>query len=136
MYVAGTFYGAISVAQACVEALSKFLCDKRRVAQAQSALGRWNKLCENKIISESARDAALDLLDASRNDFHHMNAGVEQDHSKLEALAERCVNHLYTIESEVFAVSFVEPGKLTPSRPEYWPPAGEGVSGVRLRQLY
>ncbi len=136
MYVAATYYGAISVAQAYVEALSKFLCEKRRVRGAKTAERRWTKLWENKIISAHARDAALSIFDA-RDDFHHLNSSdVVQDHSRLEALAEACVNNLYVIESEVFAVSFIEPGKVTPRHPEYWLSAGDGLVSVRLRQSY
>ena len=72
-----------------------------------------------------------------RDDFHHLNKDVEQDHAKLESLAAECLGHLYTIESEVFAYSFSNerPCALIPRTPSYWPTAGEGLVRVRLRNL-
>jgi hypothetical protein len=58
-----------------------------------------------------------------------------QDFAKLEARALACVNHLHTIESDVFAFSVVEAGKVTLKNPEYWPSPGDGLVQVNLRHL-
>ena len=138
MFISGTFYGTISVAQAYAEALSQFLCDKQLVPasrkdNATSAKSRWIKLCQEKIVTEASRDAAHETLSFSRNHFHHLNDAVEQDHAKLEATAEQCVNHIFTIESDVFAYTYSS-GAIVPRTPEYWPSADEGLINVRLRQ--
>ncbi|MBK8909104.1 MAG: hypothetical protein IPM60_14815 [Rhodospirillales bacterium] len=139
MYIAGFFYGSISVAQSYVEALSKFLAETHakthNVSMGNNVEERWKRLHKKKVVSSAVCDAAVSMF-ADRNDFHHLNRQVEQDHRELEARARKCVNHLHTIESEVFAYSFDEPGKLTYHKPEYWPLCGRDMARVRLRQLW
>lgn len=136
MYIAGFFYGAVSVAQAYVEALSRFLAEQHRTRIRSDAEERCKYLHREKIISAQALAAALAIL-SDRNDFHHLNKQVTQDYERLEARAGECMNHLHTIESEVFAYSIgVEPGKVALKRPEYWPPGGAGLVQANLRQLW
>jgi len=135
MYISGLFYGSISVAQAYVEALSKFLCETDCVRCPNDVKHRWKRLTKEAIVSHTAAQAALDVLD-KRNDFHHLNKDIEQDFAKLEVRAENCVNHIYAIESEVFAYSFDEPGKITPHNPKYWPPSGPGLVRINARQCW
>ena len=136
MYIAGFFYGAVSVAQAYVEALSLFLAEHHRTRIPSDAQERCKYLHREKIISAEALAAALAIL-SDRNDFHHLNKQVTQDYEKLEARAGECINHLHTIESEVFAYSIgEEPGKVALNKPEYWPSGGEGLAQVNLRQLW
>lgn len=104
MYISGFFYGAISVAQAYVEALSKYLADHHRVRIGKDTAERCRRLHEKGVISANALDAALTIFD-DRNDFHHLNRSVEQDFQKLAARAQHCINHIHTLESEVFAFS-------------------------------
>ena len=134
MYIAGYFYGAISTAQAYVEALSKYLVDHHNKGKHNDVKSRWNNLHREKIISKQVLDAALAIFD-NRNDFHHLNKEVEQDYLKLEARAENYINLLYTIESEIFAYSFKTAGKVTPKKPEYWPSSAPGSVVVYLRNL-
>lgn len=135
MYIAGFFYGAISVAQAYVEALSKFLAETRHVRVSNDPAEGWRRLLREGIISSTVCKAALSVL-SDRNDFHHLNKQVEKDFLKLESRAQACVNALHTIESEVFAYSFDEAGKVTLDTLEYWPSGGEGLAQVNLRQLW
>jgi hypothetical protein len=136
MYVAGFFYGAISVAQAYVEALSQYLAEHHHVPVRKDPGERCRRLHHKNIISVPALDAALTIID-DRNDFHHLNKDVEQDFQKLEARAEQCVNLIHILESEVFAYSFTDddPGKVEFANPEYWPSGGPGLAQVHLRQL-
>ena len=71
---------------------------------------------------------------SDRNTFHHLNPDVPTDLAELERRAEECVNALYQIESEVFAVKIVK-GKLAPKRPEYWPKTGPHSVAVLIRAL-
>lgn len=136
MYIAGFFYGAISVAQAYVEALSRFIAEHHHTRIPNDAEERCQYLYREKLISAQMLKSALEILN-DRNEFHHLNKGVEQEYQKLEARAEECVNHLHTIESEVFAYTFgPEPGKVTLQKPEYWPSGGPGLAQVNLRQLW
>jgi hypothetical protein len=135
MYIAGFFYGAISIAQAYVEALSRFLAETHKTGVKKDVPERWKRLREANVVSDAACNAAFSIF-AERNDYHHLNKQVEQDFQELEKRAEECMNHLHAIESEVFAYSFDEPGKITPRKPEYWPEGGPGLVRVNLRQLW
>ena len=134
MFVAGFFYGTISVAQAYVEALSKFLAEYHKVRVSKDTEERCKRLRRKRFISEGALAAALSVL-SDRNDFHHLNKIVEQDYEKLESRAEECVNHLHTIESEVFAYSLGDKGDIVLKQPGYWPPGSSGLAPVNLRQI-
>lgn len=136
MYIAGFFYGAISVAQAYVEALSRFLAEHHQTRIPKDSEQRWRYLHQERLISDKVLSAALAIL-SERNDFHHLNKGVEQEYQKLEPRAEECINHLHAIESEVFAYTFgPEPGKVALKKPEYWPSGGPDLAQVNLRQLW
>ena len=137
MYIAGFFYGAISVAQAYVEALSKYLAEHHRVRIGKDTGERCRRLHEKGIISSNALHAALTIFD-DRNDFHHLNKSVEQDFHKLATRAEHCINHIHTLESEVFAFSFSAdtPGSVVLEKPNYWPSEGPTLTRVHLRSLW
>lgn len=137
MYIAGFFYGAISVAQAYVEALSKYLAEHHTVRIGKDTSERCRRLNSKGIISERTLQAALAILD-DRNDFHHLNKEVEQDFQKLAARAEHCINHIHTLESEIFAFSFSEdsPGSVVLEKPDYWPSEGPALTRVYLRSLW
>jgi hypothetical protein len=135
MFIAGHFYGSISVAQAYVEALSTYLCDTYSIGgNRNDPPKRWEKLAAEKIVGPDVHTAAVAVL-SDRNDFHHLNKDVEQDYRKLEQRAERCVNLVHTIEADVFAHSFQD-GRILPKHPERWPRAGDGLTRVQLRQKW
>jgi hypothetical protein len=72
MYIAGSFYGAISVAQAYVEALSLFLVETHSVRAGKDCVTRCRRLHREKVISAAVCEAAVSIL-SGRNDFHHLN---------------------------------------------------------------
>jgi len=136
MYIAGYFYGAISVAQAYVEALTRFLAEHNRTRMPSDPVERCRYLHREGFLLDRSLSAALAIL-SDRNDFHHLNKSVEQDFEKLEARAAECINELHAIESEVFAFSFgPEPGKVALKKPDYWPSGGPALAQVNLRQLW
>lgn len=136
MYISGFFYGAISVAQAYIEALSRFLAEHHRVHVSNDVIERCRRLHREGFLSAQALDAAVAILNG-RNDFHHLNRQVPQEYQYLETRAEECINHLHAIESEIFTYSFGdEPGAVTLGRPEYWPSGGPGMAQVNLRQRW
>jgi hypothetical protein len=81
MYIAGFFYGAISVAQAYVEALSLFLTEIHHLRKSSDTAHRWTRLRE-KQVSSAVYEAAIAIL-TDRNHFHHLNKLVEQDFEKV-----------------------------------------------------
>ncbi len=134
MYISGYFYGAISVAQAYVEALSKFLAEHHQVPVRNDVAERCRRLNRSGVISKDSLAAALAVLE-HRNDFHHLNETVPAEYAALEARAEGCINSLQAIESEVFSYSISSPGQIVLAKPEYWPDAGSGLTSVQLRNL-
>ena len=131
MYVAGSFYGAISVSQAYVEAVAKFPAEKHGLLQSK-AEPIWKALCDRELVSVGCRDAALRVL-SERNDFHHLNKVVPQQYSALEARAEDCINQLHAIDSDVFAYSITN-GEVGVKNPDYWP-MQDGIAYVYVRNL-
>ncbi len=135
MFVAGFFYGAISVSQAYVEALSRYLAEQHKIKVGNDTVERCRRLNREGIISMDSLNAVLAVF-RDRNDFHHLNKDVEQDNAKLEAMAEDCINRLHTIESEVFAWAIGEKGDVIVHTPAYWPSDEPGTVKVNLRQLW
>ena len=133
MYISGFFYRTISGAQAYVEALYNFLGTHHQIGAKNDPLLRWKRLKKKNIVSKSAYDAACLIFD-KRNDFYHLNEDVEQNSKKLECRAKECVNHIHTIESEVFAHSF-DNGKIILHNPKYWPGDNAEMAQVHLRQI-
>lgn len=136
MYVSGHFYGCISIAQAYVEALSKFLCEYHKIKATKDIDLRWQRLHKTNHVSLTVLEAAKAIFN-DRNDYHHLNKEIEREYAELQRRAKDCVNYLYSIESEIFAYSFSdsEPGKIMLAKPEYWPsPSPEQVE-IHLRHL-
>lgn len=51
MYIGGHFYGAISISQAYVEALGKFIAECHGVRQTKDVARMWQRLAEKGIVS-------------------------------------------------------------------------------------
>ena len=127
MFVAGSFYGCISLAQAVGEALSKFVAEKNKVRLRKDYGTRVARLREAGVISSACKTAFQSLHGKDRDDYHHLNKNVEQDCRKLEARAEGCLAALHSIESEVFQFERKERAIL-PRFPQYWPKSGPHLS--------
>lgn len=136
MYVDGYFFGAISVCQAYVEALSKFLASHHSIKNPRNDVEmRWRRLLEGGFVSQTVCDAACSIY-ADRNDFHHLNQTVEQGFPELGSRARDCLNSVHIIESEVFGYSFEGAGKIAPRNPQYWTIDSDGRAQVFIRSLW
>ena len=124
MYVTGCFYGCITLCQSVAEGLSKFLAEKNTLPVKTGFPERVGRLKNAGVISDAAAGAFDTVHGEDRNDFHHLNNNVEQDHEKLAARALECLDALYTVESEVFAYDLHE-GRIKPRNEKYWPRKGE-----------
>ena len=71
MYIAGFFYGAISMTQAYVEALSKYLAEHHKIRVGKDVAERCRRLRDCDVLSAPGFDAATKILN-DRNDFHHL----------------------------------------------------------------
>ena len=131
MYVAGNFYGCITLCQSIVEGLSKLVAQGHR--HGDDFTNRVRKLWKRGWITDELADAFNAVHGKDRNDFHHLNRNVEQDARQLERRALECLNAIYSIESELFAYDLVD-GKIVPKHPKYWP-AKDGQLSVYLRDF-
>jgi hypothetical protein len=127
----GHYYAAIALSQAVAEATAKLLCLKNGWKPCDRFEENVGKLETRHFISRNLREKFLSLWE-KRDDYHHLNRTIETDRQKLEALACEKVLLLKEIESEVFAVSFVD-GKLVPECGKYWTLQQDGTVPVFLR---
>ena len=132
MYVTGCFYGCITLCQSVAEGLSKFLAKKNTLPVKTGFTDRVGRLKNAGVISEVVADAFNIVHSEDRNNFHHLNNDVEQDHEKLAARALECLDALYTVESEVFAYDLHE-GQIKPKNEIYWLKAGEDSVNAHVR---
>ncbi len=135
MYISGFFYGAISVSQSTVEAMSRYLERHHHTKRTSDIALRWRRLADGGFVSGEVVTSAAAIWDAARNDFHHLNTNVPTEYHELEQLARDCVNNLHAIESYVFAHSF-DQGVLIPKKPEYWPLGPDGLAIIYLRNVF
>jgi len=132
LYIAGKFYGCITLAQSVAEGLAKLIADKNGIGPAEDHRQQINHLQRDRsapAISTAAYAAFRQIMGRpheDRNDFHHLNASVEQDYGKLDARALECIDALHVIESEIFAYK-MDDGRITPIHSQYWLQDGDSL---------
>jgi hypothetical protein len=127
LYVAGSFYGAIAIARAYVDAVSDFLGELYNLRGHWSAEGRFRRLNGEGTIAPATLDSVLNIVNGGR--FEKLNREHAHEYQRLAARADQCLRHVATIESEVFSYR-LDGERVTPSVPRHWP------SGTTLRQLW
>jgi hypothetical protein len=125
LYVDGHFYGTICLTQAVAEGISKFLTIRNGHRDTGNQNSRISLLVKRGVITREAYRAFKRIEGGDRNDYHHLNANIETDLTKLEARAEECVKALFEIQIEVFAFSVGEGGTMVVANPRYWPRVDE-----------
>lgn len=134
MFVAGHYYGCITLCQSVAEGIAKFLIDKNpaefQAAKVSTRIdgGPYtlaNNLHRAGVISADSKAAFLRITGQDRNDFHHLNHQVPTDVKQLEARALECLAALNVVESEVFAYD-VKEGVIFPKIPKYWQISADG----------
>ncbi|MGH7488377.1 MAG: hypothetical protein ACREMY_22685 [bacterium] len=127
LYVSGSFYGAIAVARAYVDAVSDFLGELYNLRGHWSAEGRFRRLNGEGTMSSSALDSVLNIVNGSG--FEKLNREHAHEYQRLAARADECLRHVSTIESEVFPYK-LEGERVMLGIPEHW------RVGTTLRQLW
>ncbi len=122
LYRDGHFYGCIALAQAVAEALVKYICRKKRIRPGRSFEKNVDSLAAKAFISQDLKGILLKIWE-NRDDYHHLNLGIEADIAKLEQIALEKVSFLVGAISTVFDFTMIE-GKLAPKYPEYWDTKG------------
>ena len=128
----GHFIACITLVQAVAEGIARFVCMRTATKSAKDQFTRVRRLLSAKLITAECAKAFHCISDMQRDDFHHMNPTVPTDWSELEALAKEALDHLATVEGEIFAFDFDE-GKLTPKNPRYWDVRPNGTTTIYLR---
>ena len=101
----GRFYGCIALTQAVIEALVRHVWQtkmKMKRTKAGSDESNLKSLCSLGVINTDLK-TRLDLLWIERNDFHHLNPGIETDRNKLEAIALKNLQMLGDLERSSLA---------------------------------
>ncbi len=135
MFVAGHFYGCISLCQAVAEGLSKMVTEVCQTKKGKDFTERVHRLLRQNLITKEVADAFLGIHGKDRDDFHHLNSNVEQDVRKLEERAFECLNALYEVERELFAHGYTDNGGIDPKHPKYWPKADAQSLRAFIRDL-
>lgn len=130
MFIAGHFFGCISLVQAVAEAVARFLLSKNPHLSVQdpneygTVVNALQRDRANPVIT-AATFAALGRIRGprkgkeDRNIYHHLDENIELDPVKLEARAEQCLVALHEIESDVFGFS-VNGGRIVLKNAKYW----------------
>jgi hypothetical protein len=127
----GYFYGCISQCQAVGEALIRFMCQCNKFRPESNFEENVRLLKQRKFIDEKFEELCFDLW-KNRNDYHHMNKGVETDKQRLEQMALEKIRTLAELEKWVFEFSSTN-GYINPKWPKYWPESKDGMYQVYLR---
>lgn len=114
----GQFYGCIALSQAVGEALVRYMCQKNGFRPGKGFENNLEKLGRRHFLSATVKNQLAELW-SGRDDYHHLNSSIEQDHNNLQELASKKAHLLMEIEKEVFGYT-VNEGKLTLKYPQYW----------------
>ena len=98
MYVGGYFYGCISIAQAYVEALSKYLIEHHKLKNSKDVCIKWQRLLDGNYVTKEAHAAAMEIF-GDRNDYHHLNKNISQEYQQLEKRAKQCIEPAHKSKS-------------------------------------
>lgn len=129
MFVAGYFYGCISLSQSVAEGIARFIAEQSSMKPPDDFKKNVLTLRRRNLISHGVAQSLLAIHGKDRNAFHHLTTHVEQDPVKLEARAADCLASLFAVESEVFA--FATHGE--PKHPKYWSTSTDGALYTYLR---
>lgn len=141
MFVAGHFYGCITLCQSVAEGLSKFLVEKnqnqlttagQRARTGKDFADRVRRLAAATVITSASEQAFLRIHASDRNDFHHLNHQIPTDVKKLEQRAAECLAALSEVESDVFGYGFNQ-GAVAPRLPHHWPIGGDRLVDAYIR---
>lgn len=130
MFDAGHYYGCISLVQAVAEGLSRFVARVNSLRDGDHE-ARVRTLRRRGLLSEEV-EAAFLRIDSDRNDFHHMNPGVETQADILAERSRSCLEDLYVIECDIFAYT-TRRGRIAARHERYWPRNEDGTGPVFLR---
>ena len=114
----GHFYGCIALTQAVAEAIVRFLCFKKFKNASEKFEDNVKRLCKENALSKEMKKSFLNIWE-HRNDFHHLNATIEQNRKKLEKMALEKLRLLIEIESELFSYT-ISKGALIPKNRDFW----------------
>ena len=114
----GQFYGCIALSQAVGEALVRYMCQQNGFKPGKVFENNLQKLSKRRFLTTTVKNQFNELW-IGRDDYHHLNPNIEQDHNKLKELAGKKARLLMEIEKEIFGYT-VNNGTLALKYPKYW----------------
>lgn len=136
MFVAGHYYGCITLCQSLAEGLARFVI-KRNGNQGSGFEKNLRRIRNNEWLSAASLAALQQVHGEDRDDFHHLNPELEQDRRQLELRAEECLQAIFVVESEIFAYDFGSTpetaGMIVPRQRRYWNFEGNGNVATYVR---
>lgn len=79
MFIEGSFYGCITLAQAVAEGLSRFVADVHEInGLGKDPVNRVSKLNKRGFISAESRAAFKRIWSDDRNKYHHLNENISE----------------------------------------------------------
>lgn len=119
LYRDSHFYGCISLTQAVVEALARFICERDGYKTSSSFPDNVSRM---KYLDKKTKQMFMEVWGSpkERNDFHHLNPDVERDRKKLGRISKRNITLLSKIENEVFAHKIRDGAFDSFKYPKYW----------------
>ncbi len=136
LYRDGYFISAVMVSQALNGGIIRFIAERNCIdLHPNNDKGKTKKIStlidefeEKNIISAICAEASRGISKSFRNDVHHMNPKVAQ--IDFKELAKSNLQHLSTIEKEIFGVDIGANGAFILKQPKYWNCNNDGkVSG-------
>ena len=109
----------------------RHMCQRNRFKPSKIFEDNLDKLGKRGFLNSTLQSQFTQLWNR-RDDYHHLNATIEQDRRKLEDLARRKALLLNGIEREVFGYS-TKDGKLMLKFPQYWDAKAPGQVEAFLR---
>ena len=133
LYRDGYFIVCIMATQAVCEGIVKLVAERNEITRQEDETReeQINRMVSSNLLSDEARQAALQIHRSFRNDYHHMNPCIATlDHC---ALAKRNIMDLANVEREVFAFTRGAGGAIRPQNILYWDVNEDGESRVNVR---
>ena len=131
VYLEGKFFSAISLTQAIVDSISRFIFKRNDLKADNDVDKRLRQLEESNLVSSSCVEA-MKRIWIYRHDFHHLNPTVPTNVEQLKEIASANRVDLALIEGEIFAFEIVN-GAIAPRKPKYWDIQPGGIMRVDLR---
>lgn len=131
LYRDGYFFACIALSQAVAEAIVRLMCERSKFNSISDDYKENVENLQRRKIEPDCK-GLFDEIWKDRNGYHHLNANVPIERSKLQEIAKSKIIILHEIESKVFDLSWTKDGSSLPRYPKYWGTT-DGLPNMYLR---